>query len=74
MPTYVYMCRACGLFEKMQAMSDPPLECCPTCGREVARRLQPGGGHIVKGEAPACGEPVPCCGRQQRCDKPHCGN
>ena len=36
MPLYEYECEACSRrFESIQKFSDPPLECCPTCGGAV---------------------------------------
>lgn len=51
MPTYDYVCQACGLeFEKMQSMSDEPLKTCPECGKdEVKRKISGGTGVIFKG-------------------------
>ncbi|MBW2702412.1 MAG: zinc ribbon domain-containing protein [Deltaproteobacteria bacterium] len=59
MPIYVYMCQACGLFEKNQAISDPPLNCCPHCGQEVRHRIQPRNDHIIQESTPACREVPP---------------
>ena len=47
MPIYEYEaasarkgCRRCaGVFEVIQRISDPPLNRCPDCGREVRRRI-----------------------------------
>lgn len=44
MPTYEYLCRACGhRFETWQHMSDEPLKVCPKCGAEIHRVLFPAG-------------------------------
>jgi putative FmdB family regulatory protein len=44
MPTYEYLCRACGhRFETWQHMSDEPLKVCPACGAEIHRVLFPAG-------------------------------
>jgi len=81
MPTYEYECTKCGFrFEKFQGMSEPPVERCPECNGPVRRLLSSGGGIIVKGNgtgagaAPGCGRERPCCGREERCDKPPCGD
>ncbi len=58
-PTYVYMCPACGLFEQRQAINDPPLDCCPHCGLEVKHRIQPRNDHIIQESMPACIEVTP---------------
>ncbi len=40
MPTYEYLCKACGhRFETWQKMSDEPLTVCPNCGAEIHRVL-----------------------------------
>jgi len=51
MPTYDYVCEACGHeFELFQQMSAPVETTCPTCGKESLRRLVgTGGGIIFKG-------------------------
>ena len=51
MPTYSYVCDACGHhFELFQAMSDEPLRTCPNCQSDRLRRLiGAGAGLIFKG-------------------------
>ena len=40
MPTYDYVCDACGhKFEEMQPFSADPLKKCPKCGEDKLRRL-----------------------------------
>lgn len=42
MPTYEYICRACGhLFEIVQSMKDDPLTECPRCGGELRKVFAP---------------------------------
>jgi putative FmdB family regulatory protein len=44
MPTYEYLCQACGhRFEKWQKMVDEPLTECPECGGHIRRVLFPAG-------------------------------
>ena len=44
MPTYEYVCPACGArFETLQRMSDDPLTICQTCGGPIHRVLFPAG-------------------------------
>jgi putative FmdB family regulatory protein len=87
MPTYEYKCEQCGLeFERFQKITDEPLQSCPQCLGRVRRVLSPGGGIIIKksGGFPAgdprsntsatkCGRETTCCGREERCEKPPCG-
>ena len=51
MPTYEYVCDACGhRFERFQRISERPLRTCPACGARKARRLiSPGAGLLFKG-------------------------
>ncbi|MBI1852532.1 MAG: zinc ribbon domain-containing protein [Planctomycetes bacterium] len=51
MPTYDYVCDACGhKFELFQSMSERLVKKCPKCGKPRARRLiGPGAGLIFKG-------------------------
>jgi putative FmdB family regulatory protein len=50
MPTYEYVCTACGNeFEEIQKISEPPLEVCPKCGKSTAKRQISGGNFILKG-------------------------
>ena len=51
MPTYDYVCDACGhSFEEFQMMSAKPLRKCPECGKSKLRRLiGTGAGVIFKG-------------------------
>src|SRR5215218_2659148 len=40
MPTYDYVCDACGhKFEEMQSFSAEVLKTCPACGKDALRRL-----------------------------------
>jgi len=40
MPTYDYVCDACGhRFEEMQSFKDDPLKTCPKCKEDTLRRL-----------------------------------
>ena len=51
MPTYEYVCSACGHeFEKFQSMSAAPIKACPECGKKKAqRKISVGAGFIFKG-------------------------
>ena len=51
MPTYDYVCRACGHeFEKFQSMKDEPIKSCPKCKKRQAKRcIGSGAGLIFKG-------------------------
>jgi putative FmdB family regulatory protein len=51
MPTYDYVCDACGhAFEEFQSMKDAALRVCPKCGKPKLRRLiGTGAGIIFKG-------------------------
>ena len=40
MPTYEYLCEACGhKFDELQSFKDPVLKDCPQCGQPQLRRL-----------------------------------
>src|SRR5262245_44636316 len=51
MPTYEYLCDACGhRFDEFQSFKDDPLKVCPTCKEEKLRRLfGPGAAILFKG-------------------------
>ena len=51
MPTYDYLCDACGhRFERFESIKAKPLTLCPQCGEEkVARLISGGGGILFKG-------------------------
>lgn len=50
MPTYDYVCSACGhTFECFQSMTDEPLTNCPECDGRVERQIGTGAGFIFKG-------------------------
>lgn len=49
MPIYEYRCQECGIFEKMQKISDQPLKNCPTCKGEVERLVSRDIGIAFKG-------------------------
>lgn len=49
MPIYEYRCANCGIFEKMQKISENALEKCPSCGGEAERIISQNIGIIFKG-------------------------
>lgn len=84
MPTYEYLCESCASrFDRLQRMSAPPLEQCPSCGGPVRRVLAPGAAILTSSpgrdrlgsrhSSGACEHEQPCCGRDRRCDRPPCG-
>ncbi|MEW6082603.1 MAG: FmdB family zinc ribbon protein [Bacillota bacterium] len=54
MPTYDYRCSKCGTFETYQRISEPPLDCCPTCQGAVKRLIGRNVGIIFKGPGFYC--------------------
>jgi putative FmdB family regulatory protein len=84
MPTYEYECETCGLrFEVRQSIKEEPLSECPECKGKVHRVLSGGMAFILKGadgtEESRAGCSLDnigktCCGRNERCDKPPCGD
>ena len=85
MPTYEYECTACGLrFERRQALTDAPNAECPECHGKARRLISGGAGFIMKGSgsgrsrgSQACSleqSGKTCCGRDERCGKPPCGD
>ncbi|UCH09170.1 MAG: zinc ribbon domain-containing protein [Fidelibacterota bacterium] len=51
MPTYSYICDACGhQFDRLQSLAEEPIKQCPVCQkRQVRRRIGAGIGLIFKG-------------------------
>lgn len=77
MPTYEYECKACGhRFERLQNMRESPVRTCPRCGDTVRRLISAGAGVLIKGSDSSCrlrSDGKTCCGREERCLKPPCG-
>lgn len=87
MPTYDYVCDACGhAFEHFQSMSDKPLKTCPKCAkRKLVRQVGAGSGLIFKGSgwyatdyrnkaaAPAPAPPTASDGKGTGCGQGACG-
>jgi putative FmdB family regulatory protein len=82
MPTYEFECVKCGLkFERQQAMGDPHAAQCPDCGVPARLLVSGGAGFVIKGggtgssgkncSLESTGQT--CCGRDERCGKPPCG-
>ncbi len=86
MPTYEYECKKCGLkFERRQAITAAPVMECPECKGRIQRMVSGGAGFIVKGSGhdrtgksgPDCSFKKTgrtCCGQDERCGKPPCGD
>ena len=85
MPTYEYDCTACGLrFERRQSITEDPVTECPECRGRVQRRITGGSGFFFKGSehtrTKQRGECAldrvgrTCCGRDERCGNPPCGD
>lgn len=50
MPIYEYRCRACGHeLEKLQKLSEPPLETCPSCHAPALSKLISAAGFRLAG-------------------------
>ena len=51
MPIYEYQCQACSYkFEKLQKISDVPLQTCPECGKPELAKLVSAAGFKLKGD------------------------
>lgn len=51
MLTYEYQCIRCGnRFERLQKITDEPLDTCAACGGEIRRLISGGNGVIFKGK------------------------
>ncbi len=72
MPTFEYICEKCGTFERSQGMNDPAIDACPNCGGKVERLISGGAGFVMGGRSRPAGHT--CCGREERCDTPPCGD
>lgn len=50
MPTYQYKCSDCGyVFEKIQPITEKPIDKCPECGGHADRLITGGAGFLFKG-------------------------
>jgi len=49
MPTYEYKCAQGHTFERLQRMTEAPIDRCPTCGSPAERLLSAGVGLLFKG-------------------------
>jgi putative FmdB family regulatory protein len=48
MPTYEYVCGACGhAFEQFQSIKAPSIKKCPECGKLKVKRLMGRGGALI---------------------------
>ncbi len=86
MPTYEYECGTCGLkFERRQSITEEPISECPECHGKVQRLISGGAGFIFRasgrGRAGVRGNECSlehvgrtCCGQDERCEKPPCGD
>jgi putative FmdB family regulatory protein len=86
MVTYEYECGGCGLrFERRQPITEEPITECPECHGKVQRLISGGAGFILGGSGYGrAGHPGKecsleragrtCCGRDERCGKPSCGD
>ncbi len=83
MPIYEYECQQCHKrFDRLENVSQEPLEICPSCGGEVHRLVSETGGFTFKGalrsvalsgnDVTRCGSLTPCCGRDTPCEKRPC--
>ncbi|HBT20380.1 MAG TPA: FmdB family transcriptional regulator [Peptococcaceae bacterium] len=50
MPKYDYKCENCGVFEKVQPITEEALRTCPTCGGKVTRLISSNVNVIFKGK------------------------
>ncbi len=86
MPTYEYECERCGVrFDRFQGITEKPITECPECHGNVHRLISGGAGFIFKGsgqgrvshrdsECSLQQTGKTCCGRDDRCGKPPCGD
>lgn len=74
MPIHEYRCDRCGtVFERIEGFDAEGPECCSACGsrrltRMLSRGVQSRGGSILAGRGGST-----CCGREERCERPPCG-
>jgi putative FmdB family regulatory protein len=83
--TYEYECEVCGLrFEHRQTITESAITECPECHGKVRRLISGGAGFMLKeseyGQVKHHGNRCSlehggktCCGRDERCGKPRCG-
>ncbi len=72
MPIYEYQCAGCGRRVEvwLRASGDQPH--CPVCGgTTLEKRFSPAHARVNDGGR---GAQTTCCGQEERCDKPPCGD
>jgi len=72
MPLYEFLCRGCGaVVEELRSMNSTAEEKCPHCGESMEKVLsRPADFRNAHPRSPG----KTCCGRDERCDTPPCGD
>ena len=76
MPYFEYECADCGAvsgFLEGVTQEKPELKCRACGGTELARLLSPSNFQMKVRTAQGAGQGT-CCGREERCDNPPCGD
>ena len=74
MPIYEYRCDRCGaVFERIEGFDAEESQPCEVCGkgrmtRMLSRGVQSRGTRVIANRGGST-----CCGREERCDRPPCG-
>ena len=70
MPVYDFRCQQCGkVVEVFQRTNEVKGVHCPDCGSQPMEKLFSPAYFVMKNAKP---HGVPCCGREERCEKPPC--
>ncbi|OPY08581.1 MAG: Zinc ribbon domain protein [Syntrophaceae bacterium PtaB.Bin095] len=74
MPIHEYRCDRCGaVFERIEGFDAEGPGCCNACESRRLTRMLPRGVRSMGTRIPAGRSGSTCCGREESCERPPCG-